>query len=105
MDDWDLPDSTQETPITKTVGQSVGAIVISLVIGAGAVSLFMIHWVASEVGALIWVAAIMGPASALTYYVDKDIAGYHIWARIAVGVIIFFSVALIIMASLDVHHL
>jgi hypothetical protein len=104
MDEWDLSDCTQDPPPTKTIRQSVLAVVITLALGAGSVSLFMIHWVASEVGALIWVAATMGPAFTAAYYVGKDMTGYHTWARIAVGVITFFAVAIVIMASLDVHH-
>jgi hypothetical protein len=104
MDEWDLSNCMHDPPPTKTIGQSVLAVVITLAFGAGSVSLFMIHWVVSEVGALIWVAATMGPAFTAAYYVGKDMTGYHTWARIAVGVITFFSVAIVIMASLDVHH-
>jgi hypothetical protein len=100
MDGNDL----QEPPPTKTVWQSVLAIVLALALGAVAVSLFLIHYIASEVGYLIWAALTMGPAFAAAYYLDKDLVGYHIWSRLAVGVIIFFSVAIVIAAALDAHH-
>jgi hypothetical protein len=100
----DCNDGTQEPPPTKTVWQSICAIAIVLALGAGVVSLFLIHYIASEVGYLIWAAATLGPAFAAAHYLNKDMVGYHTWARLIVGVITFFSVALVIAAALDAHH-
>lgn len=104
-DDTDM-DGLSEDPLpTKTVLQSIWAIAITLALGAGVVSLFLIHYVASEMGFLIWAAITMGPSLAAAYSFDKHLmVGFHIWARLIVGIIIFFSVALVISASLEAHR-
>lgn len=104
-DDTDM-DGLSEDPLpTKTVLQSIWAIAITLALGAGVVSLFLIHYVASEIGFLIWAAVTMGPGLAAAYNLDKHLmVGFHIWARLIVGVVIFFSVALVIAASLEAQR-
>src|SRR5580658_7568556 len=108
MSDYDLyPDADCEpdAPVTKTIWQSIRAITVALALGAGAVSLFSIHYLASEIGFLIWGAAVMGPGFTAAYFLDKyQMVGHPFWARFAVGIITFFSVGLFIGFALRAHH-
>ena len=98
-------DDLQESTPTKTVGQSICAIVLALALGVGAVSLMLIHNVASFVGFFVWAAATMGPGFAAAYQLDKHLmVGYHDSARLIVGVITFFSFSTFIGAALLAHH-
>jgi len=104
-EDVDYADYEDEPPPTKTVGQSILAIVIALLLGIGAVSLLLIHYVASGVGEIIWMAATIGPGFAVAYFLDKYLmTGYHTWCRLMVGGTVFFSVAVFIGMGLHAHH-
>lgn len=100
----DIDLDTERPSVTKTIGQSLRTIMVALALGAGVVSLFLIHYVATEIGYLIWMAVTMGPAFAAAYFLSKEMVGYHVWARLTVGLITFFSVAIVIAASLEAHH-
>jgi hypothetical protein len=108
MDDdggWDLSDYTPEPAPTKTIGQSIGAIVLALAVGVGAVSLLLIHSVASFIGVFVWTAATLAPGFAVAQQLDKHMmVGYHIPARLIVGGITFFSVAVFIGVALNAHR-
>jgi hypothetical protein len=93
-----------DPPPTKSDRESMVAIAIALAIGTAAVSLFLIHYVASEIGVLIGLALIVGPAFAASYYLTKEMAGYHSWARFVVGLIIFLSVSTIVAMCLAARH-
>jgi len=94
-----------EPPPTKTIRQSIGAIAIALAVGVGAVSLMLIHFVASFVGFFIWTAVTLGPGLGAAYQLDKHLmAGYHFETRFIVGGIALFSVATFIGAGLIAHH-
>lgn len=95
----------KEPPPTTTVKQSILVIAIALGLGTGAVLLLQIHYLASEVGVLVWMAVMFGPSFFVANQVYKKMAGFHVWARLTVGVIIFFSVALFIAFALEAHHL
>jgi hypothetical protein len=104
-EDVDYSDYEEDPPPTKTVGQSILAIVIALLLGAGAVSLLLIHYVASGVGEIVWMAATIGPGFAAAYFLNKYMmTGYHVWCRLIVGGITFFSVAVFIAAGLHAHR-
>jgi hypothetical protein len=95
----------KEPPPTKSVKQSMVAIAIALGLGGGAFLLLQVHYLASEVGVLVWAAATIGPSFFVAYQVNKMMAGYHNWARLIVAAIVFFSVALFIAFGLEAHHL
>lgn len=104
-DDMDYADYEEGPPPTKTVGQSILAIVIALSFGVGAVSLLLIHYVATEVGEIIWAAATVGPGFAAAYFLDKyAMAGYHVWCRLTVGAIVVLSVAVFVAVGLHAHR-
>ncbi|MGA2561823.1 MAG: hypothetical protein ABSF17_19300 [Terracidiphilus sp.] len=104
-DDMDYADYEEGPPPTKKVGQSILAVVIALSLGTAAVSLLLIHYVASGVGEIIWLAATIGPGFTAAYFLDKYVmTGYHTWCRLIVGGITFFSVAVFIGIGLHAHH-
>ncbi len=98
-------DLEKEPPPTKTVWQSVVAIVIALGVGTAVVLLLHIHYIASLIGEFLWIAVMMVPGIFAANYVYKMMAGFHGWARLTVGVIVFFSVCLFIAVTLESHHL
>lgn len=108
MSDYDLyPDGDCEPdpPVTKTIWQSIRATTIALALGVGAISLLSIHYIASEIGFLIWGAAVLGLGFAAAYFLDKYLmVGYPFWARFAVGVITLLSVGSFIGIALRAHH-
>ena len=104
ISDWDGPPK-KEPPPSKTVKQSLLAIAVALGLGAIVILMLQIHYLVSEVGYLVWVAVTISPSFLVAYQVNKMMAGYHNWARLIVAVIIFFSVAVFIAATLDGHHL
>jgi hypothetical protein len=95
----------KEPPPTATVKQSILVIAIALALGTGAVLLLQIHYLASEVGVLVWLAVTFGPSFFVANQAYKMMVGFHTWARLTVGTIIFFSVALFITFALEAHHL
>lgn len=103
-DDWNY--HAPEPPPTKTIRQSICAIVLALVLGVGAVSLLLIHSVGSLVGERVLNAASLGSGMAAAYWLDKYLmVGYHVYVRLIVGVIIFFSVGVFIRGALSLHHI
>jgi hypothetical protein len=94
-----------ELPPTKTFWQSILAIGMALLLGTGAVSLLLIHYVASGLVEIIWMAATIGPGFAAAYFLNKYLmTGYHVWCRPIVGGITFLSVAVFIGVGLRAHH-
>jgi hypothetical protein len=104
ISDWDVPPEKEPVP-SKTVKQSLLAIALALGLGASVILLIQFHYIVSEIGVLVWMAVTIVPSFLAAYQVGKMMAGYHNWARIIVAVIIFFSVAVFIAATLDAHHL
>src|SRR5580658_3336374 len=104
-DDIDVTDIEPEPPPTKTVGQSVVAVAIALGVGTAITLLLRIHYLASLIGDFTWMAATIAPSFYAANYVYKMMAGFHVWAQLTVGVIVFFSVALFIVATLKASNL
>ena len=77
LDHTDIDGLKGDPPPTKTVGQSVLAMAVALVLGTGAVSLLLIHSVASGFGVLVWIAATVVPGIISAIYVAKNMDGYH----------------------------
>jgi hypothetical protein len=110
MDDLEMYggfyDGPEKAPTpTKTVRQSILAVALALGLGVGAVLLFQIHLIAANVGYLVWMAVTLGPSLFVALQVNKMMNGYHTWARFTVGVIVFFAVAVCIIAALEANHL
>jgi hypothetical protein len=107
-DDYDLPGmdgaSDKEPPPTKTVGQSVVAIVIALVVGTAVVLLLRIHYIWSFVREIAWIAATMGSSVYAAIRVYKDMAGFHKWARMTVAALVLFFVFGVIGMALGAYH-
>jgi len=106
--DHDLFDTdgslANEPPPNRAIKESVVAIVIALAVGAALVLLLQIHYIASLIGAFTWIAATMVPGIFAANYVYKLMAGFHGWARLTVGLIVFFSACLLIVATLRAYH-
>ena len=97
-------DLGKEPPPTTTVRESVVAIAIALGVFAVVVLVLQVHYIASLIGEFTWIAATIAPGLFVANYVYKMMAGFRGWARMTVGTIIFFTVALFIGATLEAHH-
>lgn len=100
LDDLDLDADIKDPPPIKTIWQSILAIFIAVALGGGFVSLLLIHAVASTLGILVVCAASVAPGMAAGIYVAKEMSSYHFWARMIVGLVVMFSVGVILMEGL-----
>jgi len=103
----DMDGVAQDPPPTKTVKESIVAIAIALGVCAVVFLVLQVHFMTSFIGTFTWIAATIVPSFFAAHYVVTKLMGvsFHVYVRLIVGVIIFFSVAVFIAGTLEAHHL